>query len=112
MLDPIDFQRIKELVPIPAVLERLGFRPSCYDPGGAHGPCPFCSDGRRESRRFRVWNDYWWCYACQFGGDVVELWRRWWRLKTGHAAINLCEAFNLEVPRKTPFRGPERGRCP
>lgn len=112
MRAPIDFDEIKRLIPIRWVLEHCGIAEFRRGWGDVRSTCPFCTKSGHFSRRFAVRGPEWYCHFCEIGGDVVLLWSKLYGLSTGHAAINLCEHFKIDVPRRdVPNRTGER-RCP
>ena len=94
----IDFGRLKQLVPLRAALDLIGWKPTRERWGQARGPCPVHSSRSTGSTTFHVTRDKWFCHKCLEGGDVLRLWCLLHNLDAHAAAVGLCRRLGLAVP--------------
>lgn len=60
--------------------------------------CPFHED---KSPSFKVWEDgHWWCFACGFGGSVIDFEVHRQSISVVDAARWLCQTYNIVVSRE------------
>jgi DNA primase len=71
----LDFQRLKPLVPITALLDDLGLLSSFVQKGARLiGPCPLHHGSGRASFVVHLDRNLWYCFSdCKTGGDIVSL---------------------------------------
>jgi hypothetical protein len=99
MIPKVDFPAVKRLIPITAALAVMGYRLPRRRGRSLLGPCPLHSLPSSQSTAFRCSGLVWYCERCQRGGDVVRLWGLHHHLTDLEAALELCDLFDLQVPR-------------
>lgn len=65
--------QLKQLLPIPYVLERFGIAADLGPDGKVHAACPFHPDTDPSFDVFGEHYERWGCYPCGRGGDVFDL---------------------------------------
>lgn len=97
---PIDFRKLRDLIPCRRVLEDYyGWRPVMTRGCLSRGPCPFHGSAPR-SRSLAVVSGQWYCHKCHTFGDSVDLLTRKYLQTAVEAAEELCEKYRVAVPRK------------
>jgi hypothetical protein len=56
---------------------------------GGRGLCPF-HDDHRESFSVNLQDNYWHCFACEIGGDLIQFYMRWYRVEFQDAVKELA----------------------
>ncbi len=92
------FEAVKETVPVPLAAERYGLKANC----AGMACCPF-HDDRTPSLKLN--EDYFYCFGCGAGGDVVSLTARLFDLRPYEAASKLAVDFGVDVPATAPPDG-------
>ena len=92
------FEAVREAVPVPLAAERYGLKAN----HAGMVCCPF-HDDRKPSLKLN--EDYFYCFGCGAGGDVVELTRRLFDLRPYEAASKLAVDFGVDVPATAPPDG-------
>ena len=94
----IDFKSVKSLVTAREAAEHYGLTVN------RHGMalCPFHDD---HTPSLKLNEDYFYCFGCGAGGDVVELTRRLFDLRPYEAASKLAVDFGVDVPATAPPDG-------
>ncbi len=92
------FEAVREAVPVPVAAEHYGLKANhtgmvC---------CPFHAD---HTPSLKLNEDYFYCFGCGAGGDVVELARRLFDLRPYEAASKLAVDFGVDVPATAPPDG-------
>lgn len=59
---------------------------------GGRGLCPF-HDDHRESFSVNAKDNYWHCFACEMGGDVIAFYRQWYGVDFKEAVSELSKLF-------------------
>ncbi len=92
------FEAVKEAVPIPLAAERYGL--SANRAGMVC--CPFHDD---HTPSLKLNEDYFYCFGCGAGGDVVSLTAQLFDLRPYEAASKLAVDFGVDVPATAPPDG-------
>ncbi len=92
------YEKVKSAVTIKQAAERYGLD---FDRKGM-ARCPF-HDDRHPSMKLN--EDYFYCFGCGAGGDVVELTRQLFGLRPYEAASKLAVDFGVDVPATAPPDG-------
>ena len=92
------FEAVKAAVPVPLAAERYGLKAN----HAGMVRCPFHDD---HTPSLKLNEDYFYCFGCGAGGDVVELTRRLFNLRTYEAASKLAVDFGVDVPASAPPDG-------
>ena len=92
------FEAVKEAVPVPLAAERYGLTAN----RAGMVCCPFHDD---HTPSLKLNEDYFYCFGCQAGGDVVSLTARLFDLRPYEAASKLAVDFGVEVPATAPPDG-------
>ena len=92
------FESVREAVPVPLAAERYGLTANrtgmvC---------CPFHDD---HTPSLKLNEDYFYCFGCGTGGDVVSLTARLFDLRPYAAASKLAVDFGVDVPATAPPDG-------
>lgn len=101
----MDIEEVKARTDLVELVEGSGV--ALYGSNGTlSGICPFHQD-RKPSLKVHQWKQWWWCYACNMGGDVIE----WVKKRDGtdfSAAIQTLErgATGIPIYRKPVEREP------
>ncbi len=90
------FEAVREAVPVPVAAEHYGLKAN----HAGMVCCPF-HDDRNPSLKLN--EDYFYCFGCGAGGDVVELTRRLFNLRPYEAAGKLAVDFGVDVPATAPL---------
>ena len=85
------FEAVKEAVPVPLAAERYGLQAN----RAGMVCCPFHDD---HMPSLKLNEDYFYCFGCQAGGDVVSLTARLFDLRPYEAASKLAVDFGVDVP--------------
>jgi hypothetical protein len=104
-MSAVDFQAVRQLVPLKAVLTLLGWSASSQRGKQARGYCPLHSAERHHSRIFAVEGEKWYCHCCKKGGDAIDLYASVKGLSLWRAAAELCELTGQAVPWLTGREG-------
>jgi len=96
----IDFQAVRQAVPMARVLELLQFKPSGRNGHEVRGPCPVHGSTSPGSRTFaaNTAKHTYQCFKCNDSGNQLDLWAATKKLSLYKASIDLCEAAGVEVP--------------
>lgn len=100
MSRPLDFSRVRELVPMSAVLELLRWKPLFIIGGQQRGGCPVHGSHSRTSRTFSV-NTHlglFQCFKCRAKGNQLDLWAQVHSLSVLEAAHELCILEGIAPP--------------
>ncbi len=92
------FEAVKAAVPVPVAAERYGLQAN----HAGMVCCPFHDD---HNPSLKLNEDYFYCFGCGAGGDVVELTRRLFDLRPYEAASKLAVDFGVDVPATAPPDG-------
>ena len=101
----IDFEAVRALVTIAAVLGLLGFKANRTRGAQQQGPCPLhgstsgtacCFTANLDKNTFR-------CFKCRNQGNALDLWATARQLSPYDAAIDLCERLAIPVPTLPPI---------
>ena len=92
------FEAVREAVPISVAAERYGLNAN----RAGMVCCPFHDDHKPS---LKLNEDYFYCFGCGAGGDVVELTRRLFDLRPYEAASKLAADFGVDVPATAPPDG-------
>ena len=89
------FEAVREAVPISVAAERYGLNAN----RAGMVCCPFHDDHKPS---LKLNEDYFYCFGCGAGGDVVELTRRLFdlRLTKRPASWRLISAWTFRLPRR------------
>ena len=60
---------------------------------GGRGLCPF-HDDHRESFSVNLQDNYWHCFACEIGGDIIQFYMRWYGVEF-HDAVKVLARMLL-----------------
>lgn len=96
----IDFQRLRDEIPIEDVLRLLAFAPVQRSGDQWYGPCPLsaCTSRRRRIFSVNVAVGRYHCHGCGSYGHSIELWAAATGMSLHPAAIDLCRVLGREVP--------------
>jgi hypothetical protein len=94
----VDFDAVKRLVPMSAVLNLIGWQPSAVYRARQRGPCPVHGSSSPSSRSFEASPRVWYCYACKRGGGPLQLYAEVRKLSVYKAAVELCRVLKYRVP--------------
>ena len=92
------FEAVKEAVPVPLAAERYGLQANRT----GMVRCPFHDD---HTPSLKLNEDYFYCFGCGAGGDVVSLTARLFDLRPYEAANKLAVDFGVDVPATAPPDG-------
>ena len=92
------FEAVREAVPIPLAAESYGLTAN----HAGMACCPFHDD---HTPSLRLNEDYFYCFGCGAGGDVVSLTARLFDLGPYEAASKLAADFGVDVPATAPPDG-------
>jgi DNA primase len=95
----IDFAALRARIAILDVLVLLDFQPVRRNGHRLRGLCPMqCS---HDPRAFvvNVATHRYYCHCCHHYGNQLELWSQAKGLPIFHAARDLCERLNIQVPQ-------------
>ena len=92
------FEAVREAVPVPVAAERYGLKAN----HAGMACCPFHDD---HTPSLKLNEDYYYCFGCGAGGDVVDLTRRLFDLRPYEAANKLAVDFGVDVPTTAPPDG-------
>lgn len=97
---PINFRRIRELIPPASVLRILGWKHVWEARGLLRGPCPIHGSADMSSRSLVVNHQVVYCHKCHWTGDAVALWAnaKGLELDPYQAAVELCELLDVVLP--------------
>ena len=85
------FDAVREAVPVPLAAERYGLKAN----RAGMVCCPFHDD---HTPSLKLNEDYFYCFGCGAGGDVVTLTARLFDLRPYEAASKLAVDFGVDVP--------------
>ena len=92
------FEAVKEAVPVPPAAERYGLQAN----HAGMVRCPFHDD---HTPSLKLNEDYFYCFGCGAGGDVVTQTARLFDLRPYEAASKLALDFSVDVPATAPPDG-------
>lgn len=92
------FDAVRESVPVPLAADRYCLKAN----RAGMVRCPFHDD---HNPSLKLNEDYFYCFGCGAGGDVVELTRRLFDLRSYEAASKLAVDFGVDVPATAPPDG-------
>lgn len=92
------FEAVREAVPVPMAAERYGLKAN----HAGMVRCPFHGD---HTPSLKLNEDYFYCFGCGAGGDVVSLTARLFNLRPYEAASKLAVDFGVDVPATAPPDG-------
>ena len=92
------FDAVREAVPVPLAAERYGLKAN----RAGMVCCPFHDD---HTPSLKLNEDYFYCFGCGAGGDVVSLTARLFNLRPYEAASKLAVDFGVNVPATAPPDG-------
>jgi putative transposase len=95
---PIDFEMVRTLISIAAVLQLLGCE--VHAPSQHRGPCPLHRSSRGTARCFSANLDHnlFRCFKCGQSGNAIDLWAKATKQTPYDAALDLCNRLNIQVP--------------
>lgn len=99
-IDPVDFAAIKATVSVEEVLRHLGWTETSREPSSMRGPCPIHGSRSTHSRSLSVAKTWWRCHSCGAKGDVLRLWALIHGSTDLEAAIAICTALHIRIPRR------------
>ena len=96
----VNFQLVREQIPMPAVLQQLQFEATVQRGDQWRGPCPVHGSQNPRSRSFsvNVRLGRYHCFVCGSRGHALELWSAVRGLNLHAAAMELCQLLGVEVP--------------
>ena len=92
------FEAVREAVPVPLAAERYGLKAN----RAGMVCCPFHDD---HNPSLKLNEDYFYCFGCGAGGDVVCLTAKLFNLRPYEAASKLAVDFGVDVPATAPPDG-------
>lgn len=97
----IDFNAVRSVVSMAAVLDLLGFVPAQRRGDQLRGPCPVHRPPSPRSRSFSInlAKNACRCFHCGLSGNQLDLWAKATRQPLYQAAIDLCEKLHRPLPR-------------
>jgi DNA primase len=100
----VDYRDLRQKLDITDVLAWMGWQPTSRHGEYLRGSCPFCgnvdSPGGREfsvhcgRKLFR-------CFRCQTGGNVLDLWSRFYKIDIATAANELSKKLRSHAAHKS-----------
>ncbi len=96
-MDSSIYEKIKELIPMLAVLEHYGFKP---DRKGFIC-CPFHDE---KTASVKIYDRSFYCFGCGAGGDVIKFTALLFGITNLQAAVRLNEDFGLCLTDQKPKR--------
>jgi DNA primase len=102
----IDFAELRRRLPIARVLELVGFQPVHRSGAERRGPCPIHRAASPHGRSFaaNVHKNVFHCFHCGAAGNTLDLYAAVHRTTVYHAALELCERLNIDLPENTKSR--------
>ena len=97
----VDFERIRAVVTLEAVLNLVGFEAGSRSGPQWYGSCPLPACGRsrrRGSFSVNVASGRYCCHRCRSHGNALELWAAVTQQSMYPAAIDLCRRLGCEIP--------------
>jgi DNA primase len=96
----IDFEAVKNAIPMTHVLELIGWEPASRTGPQLRGRCPIHQSTSKNPRTFSVDidQDRFQCFKCEAQGNQLDLWAKLHSLKLFDAAKDLCEKTGTEIP--------------
>jgi DNA primase len=96
----LDFQAVRGRVSMQQVLELVGFVPTAARGDQVYGDCPIHSCSSRRGRCFsaNLAKKNYRCFVCGSQGNHLDLWATATNQDLLHAALDLCEKLNAQVP--------------
>lgn len=96
----IDFDALRSLISIAAVLQLLGVRANGEKGSQQRGPCPLHGSTSGTSRCFSAHTDrnVFHCFKCGRSGNALDLWAHATQQTPYDAAIDLCRRLSLTLP--------------
>jgi hypothetical protein len=96
----IDFDAVRAVVTMAAVLDLLGCQARTTHAGQQRGPCPLHGSTSGTSRCFSVnlRDQIFHCFKCGRSGNALDLWAQATRQTPYDAAIDLCQRLNIPLP--------------
>jgi len=93
----VDFQKIKERVPIESIVTHYRLSLEEAANGQLVGDCPFCGDGDEEAKRLKVTpeKNAWKCWSCGEHGNNLDLVALMEDTSLPMAAIFLADTFGI-----------------
>ena len=92
------FEAVRDAVPVPLAAERYGLTAN----RAGMVCCPFHDD---HTPSLKLNEDYFYCFGCGAGGDVVSLTAKLFNLPPYEAASKLAVDFGVDVPATAPPDG-------
>ena len=110
----LDFREARARLQLAEVLELLGFEPSQRRGDQVRGPCPVHLSRTRTSRSFaaHLGKNVWYCFACDAGGNALDLWMARTRQSLHAAVIDLYTRLGREMPWLRRARAQEKQAMP
>ena len=96
----IDFNAVRALVTMAAVLQLLGFQARSNRGGQQRGPCPLHGSTSGTSRCFsaNLEQNKFHCFKCGRAGNALDLWAAATNQTPYDAAVDLCQRLHLPLP--------------
>ena len=92
------FEAVRDAVPVPLAAKHYGLKAN----RAGMVCCPFHDD---HTPSLKLNEDYFYCFGCGAGGDVVSLTARLFNLRPYEAASKLAVDFGVDVPATAPPDG-------
>lgn len=97
----LDFREIKREISMFRVLDWIGWRARVIVRDAIRrGACPIHGSRNPRSRNFCATEGGYYCHSCHAHGDQIRFWAELRHLTMYHAAIDLCEVFEVPMPWK------------
>jgi putative transposase len=96
----IDFDAVRAVITMAAVLGLLGFKPNSSHGAQQRGPCPLHGSTSGTSRCFSVnlEHHHFHCFKCGRSGNALDLWAQATRQVPYDAAVDLCQRLAIPLP--------------
>jgi transposase InsO family protein len=100
----IDFDAVRALITMAAVLQLLGFKANSTQGAQQRGPCPLHGSTTGTSRCFSANLDQhvFHCFKCGRCGNALDLWAAATAQSPYDAAIDLCARLHIPLPTLPP----------
>jgi DNA primase len=97
----IDYRQLRQQVSMAQVLGLLGFQVTCRrgDQVRGHCPIPGCRSTSPQAFSVHLSRQLYRCFACGSHGNPLDLWAAARSLPLHDAALDLCQAADLDPPR-------------
>ncbi len=96
----IDYHQLRQQISMRQVLDLIDFQATWQRGAQLRGPClvPGCCSTSGRSFSVHLTQQVYHCFACCARGNALDLWAAVHSLSIHQAAVDLCQATNLDPP--------------